>query len=210
MDKLLDKLKCKKTPVIVPIQIESYARKDDCFYNVEDKIANDGGHIVYGWKLHKGRLLDEAERHAVWKSPKGHLIDITPENVDKVSILFIEDDNWVYAGNYSDNIRINTTNNPLVDDYILLNETITKLKQTGKKTSRLELVMLEPVVKVLELLYKYKLDLENFILENNNKDSICYCGEKKKYKDCHFSDIKDFFDELLIKVQKISDENVQN
>lgn len=113
MEKILDKLQNRNTPVVVPIRVESYSIKDNCFYNVIDKVNNDNGQIVYGWKLHKLIFLEEAERHAVWKSPNGELVDVTPDEVYNDRILFLEDDKgWVYDGKYSDNIRVNTTSNP--------------------------------------------------------------------------------------------------
>jgi hypothetical protein len=180
MDKILDKLQNRNSPVIVPLRAEIYSTKENCFYNVMDKVTNDNGQIVYGWKLHKSIFLEEAERHDVLKSLNGELVDVTPDEVYKDRILFLEDDKgWVYDGKYSDNVRVNTTANPLVDDYILLNETISKLWQTGKRSSRLEISLLEPVVKVIEFLNNDKLEREKYILSNNNPNNICYCGQGK-------------------------------
>lgn len=90
------------------------------FYNVEDKISIDNGEIVYGWKLYKSEILAGAERHAVWKSPSRELIDVTLDPDNKETILFLEEDKgWKYQGQYTDTIRINLTNNPLIDDYII-------------------------------------------------------------------------------------------
>jgi len=208
MDKILDKLKNRNSPVIVPIRHEIYSIKDNCFYNVMDKVTNDNGQIVYGWKLHKSIFLEEAERHAVWKSPSGDLIDVTPDEVYKDKILFLEDDKgWVYNGTYSDNVRVNTTANPLVDDFILLNETITKLWQTGKRNSRLEIAILEPVAKAIAFLNNDKLEREKYILSNNNPDNICYCGQGRYYRDCHGYDLVNGYNDLLNKINEFIQKN---
>jgi len=204
MNKLLKKIGNKNTPQYVPIEVESYSTNNNCFYNVIDKITIDKGKIIYGWKIHQTRLLLEAERHAVWKSPNGELIDITPDVECQNKTLFLEEDNgWTYEGQYSDNIRINITDNPCVDDFILLCETITKLWQTGKRKSKSEIEILEPVANLIYLLEKDKIDRELFILSKNNKESVCYCGSLLKYKDCHGKDLKFFYDELINKVNEI-------
>ncbi len=203
MDKILSKLQNKNRLEIVPIRIEKYSIKDNCFYNVADKVTNDNGQIVYGWKLHKAIFFEEAQRHAVWKSPNGELVDVTPDEVHKDKISFLEDDKgWIYEGKITDNVRVNTTNNPLVDDFILLNEMITKLWQTGFKNSRLEILLLEPVANVIKNLNDHKIALEIYILTKNNPNCICYCGQQKLYKDCHGYDLKK---ELQILQNKIND-----
>ncbi|WP_461074416.1 hypothetical protein [Spirosoma flavus] len=56
-----------------------------CYQNVDDKVAREGGYAQYGWHFsHKfapgisevGYLV--ATNHAVWCSPQGKLIDVTP------------------------------------------------------------------------------------------------------------------------------------
>ena len=128
MNRLLEKIGSKNVPQYVPIKVENYSTINNCFYNLIDKVSIDKGMIIYGWKIHQTKLLLEAERHAVWKSPSGELIDITPDVEYSDKTLFLEEDNgWIYEGQYSDNIRVNITDNPLVDDFILLCESITKL-----------------------------------------------------------------------------------
>lgn len=207
MNKILHKLKNTNIPVIVPIRAESYSINNNCFYNVLDKVKIDNGLIVYGWKLHKSTFLEEAQRHAVWKSPNGELVDVTPDEVYKDRILFLEEDkSWVYDGKYYDNIRVNTTKNPLVDDYIILNETITMLWQTGIRSSRININIPEPIVKYIEILDIYKLKLEKYILENNDSNGICYCGQEKYYRDCHGN----YLVNLIYKLNEFTHRNTNN
>lgn len=208
MNRLLEKLSNKNGPVYVPIKIDRYSTKDNCFHNVLDKVTVDKGQIIYGWKIHKTSFLDEAERHAVWKSPDGELIDLTPDQAYKDKILFLEEDNgWKYDGVYVDNVRINSTNNALVDDFILLSETITKLWRTGKRKSKTEITLLSPIAKTVEFLEKDKATRENYIRANNNIDSECYCGQPIKYKDCHGLDLENVFKDIISRANEVVEKN---
>lgn len=198
MNALLKKLENLNQPVTVPIRVETNAINDNCFYNVINKVAKDKGQIIYGWKLHKTAILEEAERHAVWKSSNGELIDVTPVKNNDKKILFIEEDKgWIFKGEYTDNVRVNTTGNPLVDDYILLSETITKLWQIGKRKSDLEIEMLKPLVITIEFLNEDKIQREKYIYAGCNLDSDCYCGEPIQYKDCHGLNLKNIYNSLM-------------
>jgi len=67
--------------IVVPAKAEADAEPGECFVNVCDHVAKHGGLIVYGWDLviHPP-MYAEAEFHAVWRSPAGDLLDITPRN----------------------------------------------------------------------------------------------------------------------------------
>ncbi len=185
MEKLLARINSANNPIIVPVNIEKYSTPNNCFYNVMKKVALDGGHIVYGWKIHHGKLLDEAERHAVWRSPNGELIDISPFNSNG-KITFIEEDmGWKYRGQFEDNIRVNITDNPLVDDLILLCETITKLWQTSSRKSSQEISIHVLIKKQIDVLEANKIKFEFFALKNQDRECLCFCGSSLKYKKCH-------------------------
>ena len=200
LDKLIEKIGSKPPPQRIRVIAEQYAEPDDCFNNVLRKIEIDNGSIIYGWKIFRSQILIEAEKHAIWKSDNGELIDITPDNFFPNEIFFIEDDtDWKYEGNYEVNIIINTTNNPLVDDFILLSKTIMKLKQTGERNSKKELIMLKPIADVINFLSLDKYEREKFIYSNKSIDSLCYCNSGNKYKDCHGLYLKESFKELIDK-----------
>ncbi len=64
---------------------EPQARSGRSFENIAEKVLYDGGAPVYGWTLayrvadglpEPGYLL--AAHHAVWHSPDGRLVDVTP------------------------------------------------------------------------------------------------------------------------------------
>lgn len=204
MEQILAKLNTKNPIIEVPVHVESYSQPDSCFFNVLDKVENDGGDIVYGWKIHQSKILLEAERHAVWRSVEGDLVDITPSSKREASSLFVVEDNgWKYDGKFTDNIRINLTNNPLVDDYILLSETITKLYQTGERKSRMGVSILEPVYNLIQLFEMDKQYREAFINAGNSIQSTCYCASGQSYNECHGLNLTLLYQGLLAKVDSL-------
>jgi hypothetical protein len=208
VEKLLKKIDSKYPPQFVQIVPEEFSEFESCFFNVQEKKLRDEGEIIYGWKLHKSLILIEAERHSVWKSPKGELIDVTPDRTGINKSLFIQDDKaWEYSGEYTDNIRINITKNVLVDDYILLSETISKLYQTTKRKSKTEILIWEPIAKMIKFLGEDKRLREVFIYSNNNLENNCYCGSFQKYKECHGFNLNEGYVELINHAQCIVKNN---
>lgn len=190
VDKLLQKLKTEFEPEIVPVKIELYSRQLQCYSNVKQKVENDGGKIHYGWRIHQTNLLCEAEHHAVWEDKNEDLLDITPnENNDK-EILFVSDNNYTYDGKDVGNIRINATNNFIVDDFILVCETIDKLYSFGERKDELEILLANPIIEFINEYNELKNVLLNFINNNANKFSNCLCGNSKTYKNCHHPILK--------------------
>ncbi len=56
------------------------ARPNECFANCQRRVARSGGAAQCGWVFNFRRESDYvvATAHAVWRSPDGDLIDITP------------------------------------------------------------------------------------------------------------------------------------
>jgi hypothetical protein len=81
---------------------EAESKALQCFNNAFNKFDKDGGGVLFGWTfIYKisplGRYLI-ATNHAVWKSPEGYLIDVTPYENDipfsnNGKILFLADAN---------------------------------------------------------------------------------------------------------------------
>ena len=73
---------------------------------VREKIKREGGSIVFGWVIWEWpNVLLTAEFHAVWKDPKGALIDITPKPRRESSIIFVADKSYSSDFNYGDRPR---------------------------------------------------------------------------------------------------------
>lgn len=66
-------------PVLVSIRPWGYALPGECFTNVERYAERYGGHRLLGWRLLRwANIMVECEAHAVWESPDGELLDVTP------------------------------------------------------------------------------------------------------------------------------------
>lgn len=187
VEKLLNKIEADFQPEIVPVKIESFSKVQDCYGNVEKKINKDGGEIYYGWKIHQTNILCEAEHHAVWKDNIDNLIDITPNESDSNHILFLPDNECVYKGTSIDNIRVNITNNFMVDDFIYVSELISKLYNLGDRKSSTELIL---PVDILKIITQHETAKERllYLIENNIK--YCICGAEKFYKNCCHKNLK--------------------
>ncbi len=121
----------------VNVLIESDAEINECFPNLERKIKRDGGGIQYGWAIwYLPSILMEAEFHAVWVSPKGELIDVSPRQIQFKEILFLPDSSTVYLGRQIDNIRIPLNKNPRVKEYIKLHEELFKIMNEGELANK--------------------------------------------------------------------------
>lgn len=84
-------------PAFVPVRPERFAEYGFCGFNVRAKIAQAGGERVVGWVvwLAPGAYI-EAERHVVWQTPAGELIDVTPKPDGERTVLFVPEaaSNW--------------------------------------------------------------------------------------------------------------------
>ena len=75
-------------PLYIPVIPEDYSVAGNCYYNVMKKVSYDGGSMQYGWAIWEWPdVMLEGEFHAVWISPQGNLIDITPNIENKILLL---------------------------------------------------------------------------------------------------------------------------
>lgn len=51
----------------------------NCWHNCEHKVAKDGGKVIFGWAIFWAAGMYQAQHHAVWESPKGDFLDVTPD-----------------------------------------------------------------------------------------------------------------------------------
>lgn len=66
-------------PVVLQREVERDARPNECYSNCQGKVETSGGAMQCGWVFqHAGGDWIVAVAHAVWRSPDGVLIDITP------------------------------------------------------------------------------------------------------------------------------------
>lgn len=58
----------------------------NCYWNVQREVYRSGGDIVFGWFIVEiPGIFFICWHHAIWRSPQGNLIDITPSDFDDYS-----------------------------------------------------------------------------------------------------------------------------
>jgi len=120
-------------------------------------------------------ILIEAEAYAVWKSPEGRMVDITPHNHGEDRILFLPDKRVIYKNNQNiANIRQELTSSPLVERLIYLyNERVRTMCSTpGDKYSISKLIVME----INQIQYMLHQEVKG--------NEFCPCRSGLKYKKC--------------------------
>lgn len=203
IEKLLSKLNAEFEPEIVPIIPEPYAKYEQCFNNVAEKVKRDGGSVHYGWAVFLSQIICEGERHAVWESPEGELLDITPRDPEVDRIMFISDNNLVYKGQIIDNVRINITNNRLVDDYILFSESIERLYTYGRRMNEDQIALPEPLLKIQLRFFEDREKVLEWLRNGYTHESPCSCGNSLSYENCCRPNLKLEITECFREIDKV-------
>lgn len=185
LKRLLKKINSAYEPMYIPVVEEPYALLNECFPNVEKKVSFDGGSIIYGWQIWKTNLFCEAEFHAVWKSYDGILLDITPKDPHVDHTLFVQDDSIEYKGVQIDNIRINNTDNGLVNDLIDIHKALFRIRNKGDRASIYTITLKGEDAKVYQILESFNLKLQAYIQRGGQINSYCFCGSGSNYSECH-------------------------
>lgn len=162
-------------PILVPIYLLSESRENECFDNVERYIQKYGGERILGWQLMRwANIMIEAQAHAIWRSPTGELLDISP--CEQSSSLFLPDLNMKYNGYPIGNIRQALTDSPLVSTLIDMLTQHDKLRSSVKSGEEYEISwdLHTQINKIL------------FILRNTDvgRNSPCPCQSGLKFKKC--------------------------
>lgn len=201
MKRILEKINTENEILVLPIVLGLFSEPLNCYFNVRKMVEHDGGQIVYGWRIHDGEFILESERHAVWRNLKGELIDITPNESDNSSLFVVEDKGWVYNNIDQDNIRINKTNNVIVDDFIKILESKYKLWNLMNRNSEKTIQGTAEVYDVIAALEGIGNYLWSMIVMKRNENGVCYCGKLIRYSSCHR---KTIFEDLDIVVEDLT------
>ncbi|WP_158935210.1 hypothetical protein [Burkholderia sp. S171] len=79
-------------PSHVAVQPDPESRPVKCWFNVRNVVAKNGGRAIFGWAIWiRPDSHYQAIHHAVWERPDGQLIDVTPNEIDVTSIVFMAD-----------------------------------------------------------------------------------------------------------------------
>ena len=77
------------------------------FENVQLVVEKQGGSVQHGWRMREQPdAFAEGAFHAVWRSPDGTLIDVTPKEDHQTEILFLPDSQAVWEGEPVDPRRL--------------------------------------------------------------------------------------------------------
>lgn len=92
--------------VKIPVIKDNYGLFGWCSDGVLEKIANDGGRIVFGWNIWEWpQIMLTAEFHAVWQDDSGNLYDITPKPHGEHEIAFVPDFSYQQDFNFDNRPR---------------------------------------------------------------------------------------------------------
>ena len=195
--KLLLKMGLAQKPQLVIARTEAGAVIFECVDNVNRQVFLSGGDIKLGWQIWKTDNSIEAEFHAVWENPQRQLIDITPKQFPVGQIMFVPDSSLTLYGRQIPNYMINLSNNPLVDDLILVAEAKFAFLNRGERADLKELKLTVEQDNYHTFMIQV-ISMINYILINKgDRESICPCGKGLKFKHCHGKDLA----EVLASVQ---------
>ena len=171
---------CEKiNPECKPFHIEVNPDKNsiphECFENVKLRVRKQGGSIQHGWYIWEWpTIYVEAEFHAVWVSPSGEFVDITPNDYGVNRILFLPDRDKTFTGQRVDNVRIALRNDPNIIEFI-------------KNAEQVFLAVQENDINTLKTLNSRKKELLSYLNNLNikfSRNDPCFCGSGLKYKKC--------------------------
>jgi hypothetical protein len=179
---LCRKIEPNQQPILVPVKPSRIGNVGLCFYNVKDKVTQDGGKIQYGWIIWENPgVLIEAEFHSIWVSPQNEYIDITPKEDGERQILFLPDTTRVWEDIPVENIRMPLVNNTYTRQLIKYSEEMFRLRKRYFRDGQ-SLIPYEEILRVEEQFGLNSLSI-NFMPVSRN--APCPCGSGKKYKKCH-------------------------
>lgn len=157
---------------------------DDCFSNVARKITTAGGSQVLGWTIWATPVMVEGEFHAVWRSPIGDLLDVSPRSGGETKILFLPDLSRAYEGKQVNNVRASVyRNDVLVERFIKLSDQIYEVMNHGDRAGLHGMVSVS-ASEIAPLMMKKEQVGRQMMARKIVPDAPCVCGSNKKLKKC--------------------------
>lgn len=154
-------------PSYIPVRSDTNCKPRYCFPNVREKVDSSGGKVITGWIIWKrGNMYLYAEAHAIWETPKGELIDITPKEDGEEQIMFLPDDRVEYKGRSIPSKFLPLTKSKRVMDFIRAKERLYLGKENREESE------------------KIVADCQKIFNMDVGEEDPCPCGSKLKFKDC--------------------------
>ena len=99
IQKLARQIDAKSETTHVPVEPGEECSLSSSFENVRAVVRRRGGSAQHGWRMREQTAVYvEGEFHAVWRSPEGALLDVTPRTDGLTTILFQPDSPAVWTG----------------------------------------------------------------------------------------------------------------
>lgn len=162
----------------------------DCFPVVASQAEREGGSVCYRWRIWElPGVFMEAEFHAVWCSPQGELLDVTPAQIEIDRILFVPDPARVYEGRQVNNVRRASIDHPAIYEFFRACDDGYELMNRGSRAEQHGLIVLEDAEKeellAIEVRKAQALAAVLSCLPEPGRNDPCPCGSGKKFKKCH-------------------------
>lgn len=171
-------------PRYLEVRPEPGATVNGCFSNVRARCARHGGRMLCGWQLWEWpRVLVEAEFHAVWLSPQGEMVEITPKPHGETSILFVPDEQHGYDGRVVDNVRMALHEDQLIEHFIRVSRAIVQVMVGSGRASRHGRAWI-PAEQIAPLRRTQRF-LGQAIHSGLSEHDPCLCGSGSRYQRCH-------------------------
>ena len=109
-------------PQFIRSKPSATAEPSACFDNVARKIARAGGSMACGWAIwNVPGVCYEAEHHGAWRSPRGEIVDVSPQPNNARRIMFLPDEAAIYDPQaHRSNIIRPAEGNPLATEFVEL------------------------------------------------------------------------------------------
>lgn len=133
---------------IIPVNVENFSIKNDCYNNVKKQVELKGGKALYGWIIHtftqSGSIdIVEAEAHAIWENEKGKIMCISPQKNNE--IIFLKDTSNIVQENITiPNFRATIIDNLETSNMIKISELKDYVTIEIKKYLESKLIEIQP------------------------------------------------------------------
>jgi hypothetical protein len=187
---LLSRLALTADPFFIDVNPGPDDLMNECFENVNRKVASAGGERIIGWQIWQHPYMIEAELHAVWQDADGQFEDVTPKGLKTDHILFVPDRRHQPDGKQVNNKRIRTTTNLLADDFIALAEAAFSLANKDERAGQTgEIRFTGAEAQNWNAINGLMIRIDEMLCNNQTRNSPCFCSSGNKYKHCHGKDL---------------------
>ncbi|MPM63387.1 hypothetical protein SDC9_110267 [bioreactor metagenome] len=168
---------CKSNGVQDPFYVSRQPKPDceegDCFKNVKKYVARLGGLILVGWAItSRKNLYLECEAHAIWQSPDGENIDITPSNEYFDKTLFSYQGDMLAVKTPSKYLPF--TQSTLVAEYMGLRN----------EFERIRCISVGDTMEIPKILMDRILEIDRIFMIEVGRNKSCPCKSGLKFKHC--------------------------